>query len=521
MKITITLKNYRCFSDSKPAVIILQDGITAFVGANNAGKSTVLRFFYEWRPLFKALHDNPTGYVGRSDRTVEWHGVADTDQVFCKDNDRDIVLEIRPEGIMEDSDAPAHDVVKITVDRETKKCTLRCEDKSGKTLEERGGDSESIKGTAIRARTSFLQALCDPLCNILYAGSYRAITSGGSNSFDLALGQQFVAQWRKLKTGGQSSQNEISVKLEREIQALFNLQSLQINATEDGSSLQVIVNDSSFKIGELGSGLSHFILLLTQAAVARPSYILVDEPEAGLHASMQLSLVTSLASYATHGLMFATHSIGLARSAAEHIYAVHKETELTSVIHNYDQNVRLSELMGELTFSAYRELGFEQVLLVEGSTEIKTMQQFLRKYGEEHRCLLISLGGNDMIGGQREQELQELKRITTKIYALIDSERESSGASLSPDRETFQEVCRRNGIECHVLERRAIENYFSDKAIKKALGPKFSQLATFEQMKSWAKSSNWKIAREMGKDDFGGTDLGEFLKSIVTSKAGS
>jgi AAA15 family ATPase/GTPase len=45
MDIEITLKNYRCFSEANPARFRLRDGFTAFIGLNNAGKSTVLKFF--------------------------------------------------------------------------------------------------------------------------------------------------------------------------------------------------------------------------------------------------------------------------------------------------------------------------------------------------------------------------------------------------------------------------------------------------------------------------------------------
>lgn len=41
----------------------------------------------------------------------------------------------------------------------------------------------------------------------------------------------------------------------------------------------------------------------------------------------------------------------------------------------------------------------------------------------EQHVLMIPLGGDSMINGSREDELRELKRITTNIVAVIDSER--------------------------------------------------------------------------------------------------
>lgn len=48
----IEIKNYRCIPDSNPLRLDFDLGQTiAFVGPNNSGKSAVLGFFYEFRPL--------------------------------------------------------------------------------------------------------------------------------------------------------------------------------------------------------------------------------------------------------------------------------------------------------------------------------------------------------------------------------------------------------------------------------------------------------------------------------------
>jgi predicted ATP-binding protein involved in virulence len=56
-EVTITLRNYRCFEDTEPAEICIGPGFTALVGPNNAGKSTLVRLFYEIRQVL--------GLVGR------------------------------------------------------------------------------------------------------------------------------------------------------------------------------------------------------------------------------------------------------------------------------------------------------------------------------------------------------------------------------------------------------------------------------------------------------------------------
>ena len=53
--IKLTIGNYRCFRSSHPVVFLLRPGFTSFIGANNAGKSTLLRFLYEFRDLLTRI----------------------------------------------------------------------------------------------------------------------------------------------------------------------------------------------------------------------------------------------------------------------------------------------------------------------------------------------------------------------------------------------------------------------------------------------------------------------------------
>ncbi len=117
-------------------------------------------------------------------------------------------------------------------------------------------------------------------------------------------------------------------------------------------------------------------------------------------------------------------------------------------------------------------------------------------------------------------QLEEIKRISSNVFALIDSERSNQGEELEARRVAFKKICDGANIQCHVLERRAIENYFPDYAVKKVKGDAFRALQPYELFKStpsfckWAKSENWQIAKEMVPEDLDNTDLGKFLKSL-------
>ncbi len=243
---------------------------------------------------------------------------------------------------------------------------------------------------------------------------------------------------------------------------------------------------------------SQFIMVLANVAIKAPEVLVIDEPELNLHPALQLRFLEALAKYARH-VIFATHSLGLAR-AAERVYSVTRENG-NSIIQPLPGTRSYAELLGEMSFEAYRELGFEKVLCVEGVTDVLPIQVFLRLLKLEHKLVVVPLGGEQLIMPGRDQELGELKRISTEVSVLIDSEKQSADEALSEKRLGFVKSCKALGYNIHVMERRALEHYLTDAAIKGELGPDYSALAPYQEFKAlprkWRKGNNWRIAQHI------------------------
>ncbi len=136
----------------------------------------------------------------------------------------------------------------------------------------------------------------------------------------------------------------------QELKRIFGFQDLDINAAEEYKVLQLMVDGRSYRLAEQGAGLAHFIVVLSNVLISRPSLLLIDEPELNLHAALQLDFLQTLARYTEFGVVFATHSLGLARTAADRIYSVAKPMGGTSTVHPYDEDRELVTLLGQLSF---------------------------------------------------------------------------------------------------------------------------------------------------------------------------
>ena len=542
----LTVKNYRCFTDENPLVIEFNEGFTALVGPNNSGKSSFLKMFYEFKNLWLGLiqeqailnlvngEPHPTSYLEISDQT----------EIFSNFNDRSLTIKFDSFAFPRTPNASPPPLALSSAE-------FICERTASHLWKGKfkycGGQNEYDLTWKEKNRSKFINCTLElnssthqqqlqhfeffPLFeslkilnSILYVPPFRNLINEGSGQFyGLNFGTSFVTNWKNKKTGDDKKGNQLVNKVTQDIKCIFDYDSLEINSSDDVKTLKLMVDGNPFKIKELGSGLSQFIFVLGSAAFSEPSFILIDEPENNLHPSLQIDFLTSLASYARNGIIFSTHSIGLARSVSDKIYSFIKKKGSFSVVKDFTQNSgEYAEFLGEMSFSAYQNLGFNKILLVEGVTEVQAFQQFLRKLKKDHEVVILPLGGSQFINGTTAQELGELKRLSENIAVIIDSEKRSHGEGLAKDREAFKQNCEKLGFKILVTQRRATENYLSEPAIQKVKGSKYKAIGEYQKLDKadppWSKSENGKIARVMELNDLEGTDLWEFLREFISEK---
>jgi len=533
MNLEITVKNYRCFNEVHPATLPLHRGTTALIGTNNAGKSTLLRLFYELRPLFAHLAEDPAVWLRLLNESLPAPmplGLTDRSTLFHRHSSGDLVFSIR----VLDCDfqrakpdphpyAVPHEI-DLVLSRKKFHLRGRIDGKRGRfqLVDARSSHARLVGGESGMATASWpvLRDLFAALADTFYIGPYRALRPLASpeRSYDLHLGAAHVGGLLHLASG-RGAREQVQ-RLEQDMKAVFQFKSFRVAVEGATPELQFEIDGDRYTLDELGSGIGQVFLILGQALLRRPAYLFIDEPECHLHPSIQSDFITALNGYARKAVFLATHSMGLARTAGDRIHQVARHPSGTfTTVSRYRPEERLSEVMGEINFSVQQQAGCKKVLLVEGPTEVKAIRQFLRHLGQDRQVVLLPLGGSSMINSHRDDELVEIARICPDVYALVDSEKPRAEDPLPSERRGFFQSCQKAGITCHVLERRALENYFPRAAIQSVLGRGFRELGPHDDVKRryshWPKSENWKIVRAMRPSDFQSTDLGHFLLSVL------
>ncbi len=525
-KFHLTVKNYRCFEDANPLRLTIQDGFIALVGPNNSGKSSCIKIFYEFRKIWEAIANSIKTLISLNTESyrqgLTFYGVYDQNEIYSDANERDLYLEIVLDNSLLGDDANKLSKIEFFCNRKAWYVDLfigQKHDKLPKTnVVKEDSTKLGVKGTNLSIDCSEFMTLFRDLASCIYIGPFRnAISEGAGSYFDLSIGTDFITQWNHWKTGPAKRENLLIERITEDIRNIFEFENLEINSSMELKTLQFIVNNKPYKLKELGAGISQFVIVLGNIAIKKPAYLLIDEPESNLHPSLQLDFLTTIASYTRNSVIYASHSIGLARSSGDLLYSFTRNSGKITVKPLEKQN-NYSEYLGEMSFSSYREMGFDSILCVEGVTDIKTVQQFLRKLRKDHKVVILPLGGDQLIAGDREQELDELKRLSNDLYVLIDSERTSAEEKLPQARQEFINICEKLGFKCCATNYRAIENYFSESAIKSVMGANYRALTPYEKLsdceKPWGKTDNWRIARAMELSDIEETDVGKFLCSI-------
>ena len=97
----LTLKNYRGFSDQNPARIEIGPRLTALLGQNNAGKSSLKLFFYEMRDFFlgflreRNTSPNLMHFMNGSSLGINYVGVSDVQEIFNNTNEEILQLSLK------------------------------------------------------------------------------------------------------------------------------------------------------------------------------------------------------------------------------------------------------------------------------------------------------------------------------------------------------------------------------------------------------------------------------------------
>lgn len=261
-----------------------------------------------------------------------------------------------------------------------------------------------------------------------------------------------------------------------------------------------------------GLGLREVLLIVSFVFSPEFDFIQIEEPENHLHPEYQRKLLRFIDSAIDKQFFISTHSnIFLDTSYVDKVFLTIFNGEIC-----IEERTNKARILNEIGYSASDNLISDLIILTEGPKDFPVIEEFLKKIEGmgNYAIKFLPLGGDIM----SQIDLSVLKE-NNNLVALIDKDPGSS-----THREKFKEHCNSLGIECFQLDRYALENYFSIKAIKSIFGAQIPEAITEinsdqkveSQIGLNVKNNSRKIVRQMSIDEIKDTDLYSFLIKVKT-----
>jgi predicted ATPase len=257
-------------------------------------------------------------------------------------------------------------------------------------------------------------------------------------------------------------------KLETFLQTLLEDSGARVEISSDRTHIIVHMGGRSIPLEALGSGIHEVFMLAADIVIRNDDLVLLEEPETHLHPSLQRKLMMFLTSKTESQIFITTHSSVIIDTCGANIFGV------TS----HEGAARVTPLMtNQDRFSVCRNLGYKAsdllqsncVIWVEGPSDRIYIASWLKEHDpsliEGVHYSIMFYGGRllshltaDELG---ESDLIQLLPINRHCVVVIDSDRGAQNQAIRPSKQrVINEVDQVHGISW-LTEGREIENYYS------------------------------------------------------------